>query len=434
MNEKANVLIFPAGSENAIEIYNSLKYNLHFTVFGASGKRDHSEFIYPKERLFIGDLYISQPNFLNEMNKVIEKFRIDFIIPTHDAVASFLTKNVDKINANIICSPYETAKIAESKKLTYEYLKDFYFCPKIYNNFEDIDSYPVFLKPIYGAGGKGTYLIKNQEELFKFYNEDYNNEFVLMEYLPGNEYTIDCFTNKSGNLLFAGPRTRERVTMGITFRSNRVFDTKKFEEIALELNNKFKFRGAWFFQLKEDKQGNLKLMEFSVRQAGTMNFYRQLGINFAALSLFDAMGYDVKIIFNDYNLTLDRSLKNCYKLDYYYDKIYIDFDDTLIVNEKVNTTLIKLIYQCVQKNKKVILLTKHEFDIDESLHKYKISPLLFDEIIVIPLGHKKADYIDKSKAIFIDNYFQERLSVKELCNIPVFDVDAIECLIDCSSF
>ena len=94
------------------------------------------------------------------------------------------------------------------------------------------------------------------------------------------------------------------------------------------------FRGAWFFQVKEDKQGSLKLMEFSVRQAGTMNFYRQLGINFAALSLFDAMGYDVKIIFNDYNLTLDRCLKNCYKFDYYYEKLYIDFDDTLMIKRK----------------------------------------------------------------------------------------------------
>ena len=167
MKEKANVLIFPAGSENAIEIYNSLKYNLHFTVFGASGKRDHCEFIYPKDRLFIGDLYISQANFLSEMNKVIDKFKIDFIIPTHDAVASFLTKNVYQINAKIICSPYETARIAENKKLTYEYLKDFYFCPKIYNNLEDVETYPVFLKPFYGAGGKGTSLIKNQEELLK---------------------------------------------------------------------------------------------------------------------------------------------------------------------------------------------------------------------------------------------------------------------------
>ena len=31
---------------------------------------------------------------------------------------------------------------------------------------------------------------------------------------------------------------------------------------------------------------------------------------------------------------------------------------------------------------------------------------------------------------FIDNYFPERLEVYQKCNIPVFDVDAVEMLID----
>ena len=44
--KKINILVFPAGSEIAIEIYHSLKYNLHVEIFGASGKADHSKFIY----------------------------------------------------------------------------------------------------------------------------------------------------------------------------------------------------------------------------------------------------------------------------------------------------------------------------------------------------------------------------------------------------
>ena len=42
----------------------------------------------------------------------------------------------------------------------------------------------------------------------------------------------------------------------------------------------------------------------------------------------------------------------------------------------------------------------------------------------------KSDYIKRENSIFIDNYFKERLEVKEKLGIPVFDVDAIECLID----
>lgn len=428
MTKEVNVLIFPAGSENAINIYNSLKYNLHFNIFGASGKADHCEFIYPKEKLFIGNLYIKENNFIDEFNKVIGKFNIDYIIPTHDIIAAFLTKHCNTINAKLISSPYETARIAENKKVTYDVLKNEYFYPKVYQSIDEVTKYPVFLKPYIGVGGKGTYLINNKQDLKTILKK--NSNLLICEYLPGKEYTVDCFTNKNGELLFVGPRKSERITIGIDFHSERAEYNKEFESIAEELNNKFKFNGAWFFQVKEDEFNNVKFMEFSVRQAATMDFYRQLGVNFTALSLFDAMGYDVKIIFNNYNLISDRFLKINYYFDYMYDKLYVNFEDTLIIDGSVNTTLIKVIYQCINANKKIILLTKHAYKLDQILKKYRINNDLFDVIIFIEPNKKKADYIDNLKSVFIDNSFIDRLSVKELCNIPVFDVDAVECLIN----
>ena len=43
-----------------------------------------------------------------------------------------------------------------------------------------------------------------------------------------------------------------------------------------------------------------------------------LGVNFAALSLFNAMRLKVSILFNDYKLSLNRRLTNAYKLEYFY--------------------------------------------------------------------------------------------------------------------
>lgn len=427
MVEKVNVLIFPAGSENALEIYDSLKYNLHFNVFGASGKADHAECIYPKGNLWLGNLYITDESFIDEFNKVLGHFKIDFIIPTHDTIAVFLTKHRSEIHAKVVCSAYETARIAENKKLSYEALNNYPFSIKVYRNIGEIENYPVFLKPQTGAGGKGTYIVENREDLGRILTR--NPDLLICEYLPGREYTVDCFTNKDGELLFVGARTRERITMGITFHSERVKDNTPFEDIARTLNNRFKFRGAWFFQVKEDENGRLKLMEFSVRQAGTMTFYRQLGVNFAALSIFDAMGYDVEILFNDYEITLDRRLKESYHFNHQYDKVYIDFDDTIIVNDQVNTTVMKFLYQCANNGKQLILLTKHAYDLSESLQKYRICKELFDEIVIINSDGRKSDHINSSNAIFIDNYFYDRLSVREEHNIPVFDVDAVECLI-----
>jgi len=430
--KKYNILIFPAGSEIALEIYDSLKYNLHFNVFGASGKPDHAKYSYPLDHYIEGeDLYITGNNFTQNFNKVLETYNIDYIFPTHDSVALYLSEHQHLVHATLICSDQKTTRIARSKKKIYQALKGCPFIPHIFDRIDEIMEYPVFLKPDIGEGGMNTWIANNRVELNDICSKV--DDLIVSEYLPGEEFSIDCFTNREGELLFVGPRTRQRVTIGISFHSERIPLSKEILEIAHKLNEYFSFRGAWFFQVKTDKAGQPKLMEFAIRQASTMGLYRQLGVNFALLSLFDFIGYDVKVLLNDYEIVLDRCLHNEYKLSYDYNRIYVDFDDTLIMNDKVNTLLMRLIYQCINSNKQVILLTKHACDLDESLSKYRIGRELFDEIILIKPEDKKADYIVTSKAIFIDNYFPERLYVKEICNIPVFDVDAIECLIDSSA-
>jgi hypothetical protein len=67
MAEKINVLIFPAGSEIGMEIFHSLKYNLHFNVFGASGKSDHAKYIYNTDNYFEDEFYISNDNFIENL-------------------------------------------------------------------------------------------------------------------------------------------------------------------------------------------------------------------------------------------------------------------------------------------------------------------------------------------------------------------------------
>ncbi len=422
--KRKNVLIFPS---NAVEIYQSLKYNIHFKAFGASAIKDHSCFIFPKDQLIISKhLYITDPFFLETFNDILNMWKIDYIIPSHDTIACFLMENQEKISSTVVCSPSETAKIAENKKLTFETLKDAYYYPQVYSDLSSI-KFPVFLKPFVAAGSKGTLKANNLEELKLALQR--RNDLLVCEYLPGEEYTIDCFTDKKGNLIFIGPRTRERITNGVTFQSHRVELTAEIENIAKDLNKRFVFRGAWFFQLKRDCNGKLKFMEFSVRQAGTMSFYRQLGINFTLLSLFDFMDMPVKILFNNLDLLLDRGTETLYHLVFDYDTIYLDYDDTLIVNDMVNTTIIQLIYQAHNEKKQVCLLTKHIGSLKKSFERFFLSEKMFDEIIVIDPSKSKADYIKSKTAIFIDNHFPERLNVHETCAIPVFDVDAVECLI-----
>ena len=427
MIEKTNVLIFPSDGENSINIFEALKYNIHFELFGASIYDYHSPFIYDDNHFFKGDLNINNADFFDNFNSIISKYNIDYVICTHDEIISFLMQNESKINAVVCSSPYETCKIASNKKLTSELFSNKFYATKVYQINDNIE-YPVFLKPIIGAGGKGTIKIDNSSQLSSYKRKI--DKYIICEYLPGNEFTVDCFTNSKGELIFSRARTRERINHGLPYRIQNVSDDTRFLDIALDINRTLQFRGAWFFQLKEDKKNNLKLMEICVRQGGSMNFFREYGFNFPALTLFDFMGMEIVPIVNNYNMIVDRCLHNSFKIDYYYDKVYIDFDDTIIVNNRVNTTALKFLYQCFNKNKQIYLITKHSYDIKQSLKKYHIDIDLFDKIFSLDDNQFKYTIIDSNNSIFIDNYFKERYEVHSNLKIPVFDVDAIECLID----
>lgn len=428
MSKKINVLIFPAGSESALDIYESLRYNVNVEVFGISGKKDNSEFTYPPDHFMIGNYYVNDPAFYDEINDIIKKWEIDVIIPTHDTIALELSKNRDKIKAMILVSDFKTSEICRYKSKTFKLFRNYDFCPKVFDSISEITGkdYPVFVKPDVGAGGKGSFIAQSSEDLCSIDE----HEYVICENLPGREFTMDCFTSKDGVLKFCGVRLRERIQMGIAFRSSSFPLTVEVKNIAEEINSQLNFFGAWYFQMKEDKNGKLKLMEISCRQSGSMTLYRHKGINFPLLGIYELTGKQSDILENSYDITLDRYLKGCFKINIDYDTVYIDFDDTITSDGKVNIQTISFIYQCLNRNKKIILLTRHKEDIINSLKKYKIDVNIFDQIIDVPESKKKSEFISNKNSVFIDNSFNERSDVYNRCGIPVFDVDIVDTLIE----
>lgn len=422
-----NILVFPCGSEIGLEVNRALSKSKHFKLFGASSTPDHGRFVYEN---YIEDVpFITGPNFIKVINDVCVRYNIDFIVPAHDSVVLSLAENASKLKAKIVTSCYDTCRLCRSKRDTYLKFDGIIPVPKIYN-IDDRIQFPVFLKPDIGQGSKGTYKATSVDDIM--YHTSKDKTLMILEYLPGNEYTIDCFTNKNGRLLFCEGRYRERINNGIT-NSSKLVNNKKFKEIAEKINSTLSFRGMWFFQVKEDLYGQFTLMEISPRIAGTMGLFRTMGVNFIELALFDQMDMNVEILFNEVDMELDKALSLKYKLMYDYENVYIDFDDTIICNGRVNTEVIKYLYQANNAEKRIILITKHRGNIIDSLEEYSIHPKLFNAIVHIKPNENKADYIKLEKSIFIDDSFSERKCVHDICKIPVFGVDAVEALINWKS-
>jgi hypothetical protein len=427
MNIKHRVLIFPAGSEIGLEIYNSLKYSHHVEVFGASGKSDHASFIYEAGHYIEDTLYIDRPDFIERFNYLLRSLKIEFVYPTHDSVSCFLAEHQLELEAQILTSCFETNFIARFKRQTYDLFKTSDYCPKVFADPYLNLQFPVFLKPNDGQGGKGTYTAESREDLVFYLGK--TPSLLVTEFLPGEELSVDCFTNTEGILLFIGPRTRERIQMGISFRSTAVEMTEEIKHIAHCINDTVSLNGAWFFQVKKDCGGKFKLMEFAPRQSSTMGLYRHTGVNFALLTLFNAMGKPVEILQNNYPIQLDRCLHNRFIAALEFQRVYIDFDETLVVGKHVNEFAMSFLYQCRNRGIHIVLLTKHRYNLMETLHTCGISEHLFETIIQITDSQEKWTFIDPESSIFIDNYWFDRRAVNVKWGIPVFDVDGIECLL-----
>jgi len=170
-------------------------------------------------------------------------------------------------------------------------------------------------------------------------------------------------------------------------------------------------------------------MEIAPRIAGTMGLYRNLGVNFALLSVYDCLDVDVEIQCNSYSIEIDRALYSCFQTDLTYQHVHIDLDDTIIIDGRVNVMAVAFLYQCLNKGIKIHLLSRRLGAIRSVLRKHRLEAV-FDTITQLDQIQEKADYIKEPSSIFIDDSFSERQKVSRKLGVPVFDLDAIESLLD----
>lgn len=425
---KKNILVFPCGSEIALEVYRSVKDSAHFNLIGASSVNDHGKFVFKD---YIGGLpFITDEKFISEIKKIVDERHIDAIYPAMDDVIEILKTNERVLGCKVVSSCAETTEICLSKSRTYEQLTGIVKIPTTYKNEKEVVKYPVFVKPDIGYGSRGAKKINSEAELTIQLEE--NPHSIICEYLSGNEYTVDCFTDFNGNLSVVKPRERYRVMNGISVNTKPVADNGEFIEFANKINSNIKFNGAWFFQVKRDENGVLTLLEIASRFGGSSSLFRAKGINFALMSLYNAFEIPVSVLENDYDVEMDRALDNKYKINVTYNEVFVDFDDCLYLDKKsVNTSLIAFLYRCINEGIKVSLLSKHDDEnlgkLDALLEKLRVQNL-FDRIIHISPDDCKYKYIDNKNSIFIDDSFAERRDIAKNCDIPVFSLDMVEAL------
>ena len=425
---KVKVLVFPCGSEVGLELNRALKDVSFVTLYGASSVPDHGKFVF--ENYIEGLPFVTEPGFLDAFNRILEENGIDYVYPAMDLVLDLLSENRERLKAELIAPEHEAVHICRSKARTYARLAGEDFLPIVYRSPDEAETWPVLIKPEESYGSRGVRICRSREELEQGLAEA-KEPMVICEYLPGTEYTVDCFTDRHGSLRYVRCRDRRRIRSGISVNSSLQPHDEEVEAIAAAISARIPMRGAWFFQLKRDEQGRFRLLEVATRVAGTMCLDRSVGVNLPLLSVFDFMGIDVEICPQFEGAEVDRALYNAFRLDLSCSEVYLDYDDTLVVHGKINTELMRFLYQCVNRDIPVTLITRSDSEVHRELKRLRISEDLFREIVHIPREQEKRDHMSpRPDALFIDDSFAERKRIREAFGIAVAGPDMIECLID----
>jgi len=418
-----NILIFPAGTEIGLEINEAIRQCKEVNVFGGGiGAIGNTPFAYAN---FYPLPAINESGWLDELSSLCIKLEIDYIFPAHDDVVVALAREQHHIPAVVLTASLETCVITRSKRLTYHALSQIVRVPKLFDSPPLSSDYPVFVKPDCSQGSQGASLVCMVDELN--YATASIIDPLVCEYLPGEEYTVDCFSDRDQGVLFSGARIRQRVRNGISVSSVPI-DLEGVNVIANKIHDALQMRGAWFFQVKRASDGELALLEVAPRIAGSMSAHRVAGVNFPLLSIFEHERASIRMLINTDQIELDRSLRNRFKHRIKFSTLYIDLDDTIIFREQVNVDAVNLIFQCVNQGVKIKLLTRHNGDLHKILDKHRLSGL-FDEVIHIGSKGYKSEYIAEKDAIFVDDSFSERWEVHHKTGIRTFDCSMIELLI-----
>lgn len=419
---KRNVLVFPAGTEIGLEIFHALEHCKEIVLYGAGQDvSNHARFVYPSYHVLPS---IHEAGWLDALCDLCRSLKIDYVFPAYDDVIVALSREAEKLPARVISSPARTCELTRSKSATYRLLEGKLRVPRMYACVDEVRDYPVFVKPDRGQGSFGTTKANDREALNAALRAV--PDPLICEYLPGAEYTVDCFSDRERGLLFAGARSRRRTRNGISVNTVTEY-LPGADELARCISRELELHGAWFFQLKRDRGGELVLLEVAPRIAGAMAAHRVAGINFPLLSIFEAERLPFSLRPLPGGVELDRALGNRYRHSIEFRTLYIDLDDTLLFNDRVNVLAVKLLFQCINRGRRVVLLTRHCGDLGETLARHRLAGL-FDEVIHLAEGERKSHYVIDESSIFVDDSFSERMDVAECRNIPTFDCSMIELL------
>jgi carbamoyl-phosphate synthase large subunit len=295
----------------------SIKLTVADADTDAVGKYLHKDFVcIPK-----GD----DPRFAEEILELCLQKKIQIILPlvTKELFSfAYHKKRFEDQGIRVLVSSEQAIETANNKSASYTFLKEKgipvpeFFVVRTREELIHAASElgyprkPFCFKPSVSNGGRGVRVISEvpDEAELLFHHKPYHlhmayeqalsilsrnsfPELLVSEYLPGEEYSVDCLAERGRTLLIC-PRIRKRTVNGISVRGVFIRD-ETIIGYCTEIIEAIGLHGNIGIQLKCSGKGRPLLLEINPRVQGTIVAALGAGVNLPLLAVKKELGIEI---------------------------------------------------------------------------------------------------------------------------------------------
>ena len=281
------------------------------------------------------------PGYAAAILEICRKEHVDVVIPIMSVELETLAKNeamFKEAGVVLSVSSLESLRIANNKLALFEYMRDNDIpVPKFWkvNSVADVDpaiehiGVPVVFKTNEGSGSRGMRIIDPSKSRFDIlFHEKPTSAYVTlqdfketlqegdmppmmaMEYLPGNEYTVDMLCD-NGKVLYNMCRRGLNVQTSIIL-DGIVEDKPEITGLCAMVAEKLKLTGNIGFDVKERADGTPVIMECNPRATAGVSEFTASGVNLLYLNIKRCLGEPLPELTPKYGVIMKRRYQEMY--------------------------------------------------------------------------------------------------------------------------
>lgn len=177
---------------------------------------------------------VGQDHYIPDLLEHVRRHRVKLLVPTTDRDLPALAQaraEFEQAGCVVAIGSEKAIDLCRNKDDTNNFLAGIGL-PSIRTlglpEFLDAPFYPCFIKPVRGSAGVGSAVLHSEQEL-RDHVMNYGDRMIVQEYLSGQEYTIDVYRSRDGQVRCVVPRQRLVVRSGevetaVTVRDSELID------------------------------------------------------------------------------------------------------------------------------------------------------------------------------------------------------------------